>query len=82
MDSVVLVERRNIFHNSLIEIIREHHGEFLKDLNTDVPSAPSIKRWHPEFPLEDLPDIESADLPKPPEVEKLGTAKDVLGEIF
>lgn len=40
----------------------------------------NIKRWHPEFPLEDVPDVEAAALPQPPEVDKLETARDVLGE--
>lgn len=43
-------------------------------------SGMNIKRWHPEFPLEDIPDVEAAPLPQPPEVGKLDTARDVLGE--
>ena len=41
----------------------------------------NIKRWHPEFPLEDVPDVEVAPLPKPPQLDKLDTARDVLGEL-
>ncbi|XP_037797635.1 DNA replication factor Cdt1-like isoform X1 [Penaeus monodon] len=78
MDSVVLVERRNIFHNSLIDFVRDHHAEFLMTLEPPISSVGAIKRWHPEFALEDLPDIEEAALPQPPTMEKLETAKDVL----
>ncbi|XP_027230891.2 DNA replication factor Cdt1 [Penaeus vannamei] len=78
MDSVVLVERRNIFHNALINIVRDHHSEFLMTLEPPISSVGAIKRWHPEFALEDLPDIEEAPLPQPPTMEKLGTARDVL----
>ena len=47
----------------------------------EVPDPASIIRWHPFFPLEDVPDIEAAPLPQPPHQEKLGTAASVLGEI-
>ncbi|XP_064106846.1 DNA replication factor Cdt1-like [Macrobrachium nipponense] len=80
MDSVVLVERRNIFHNSLINIVREHHGEFLKSLDPPIDCNASIKRWHPAFPLEDVPDIEPSPLPQPPVTEKLDTAQDILSK--
>lgn len=55
---------------------------FLKTLEPPISSVGAIKRWHPEFALEDLPDIEEAALPKPPTMEKLETAKDVLGNFF
>lgn len=39
-----------------------------------------IVRWHPEFDVESCKAIELADLPEPPNVEKITTAKDVLGK--
>ncbi|XP_068232688.1 LOW QUALITY PROTEIN: DNA replication factor Cdt1 [Palaemon carinicauda] len=79
MDSVVMVERRNIFHNSLINIVREHHAEFLKSLDPPIINCDaSIKRWHPAFPLEDIPDIEPSPLPQPPVTETIDTAQDLL----
>ncbi|KAK4316208.1 hypothetical protein Pmani_012613 [Petrolisthes manimaculis] len=79
MDSIVLVERRNIFHNLLLTTLKEHHEEFLQSLDPPIPSSSvAIKRWHPEFPLEEIPDIEAAELPKPPVTNELNTAKDVL----
>ncbi|KAK7075003.1 replication licensing factor Cdt1 [Halocaridina rubra] len=79
MDSIVMVERRNIFHNSLIDILKEHHGEFLKTLDPPIlQNSANIKRWHPAFPLEDIPGIEPSPLPQPPTTDKLETAKDIL----
>lgn len=79
MDSIVMVERRNIFHNLLVDHLKEHHEQFLQSLDPPISgSGMSIKRWHPEFPLEDVPDVEAAPLPQPPEVGKLDTARDVL----
>lgn len=39
-----------------------------------------IVRWHPEFDVESCKPIEQSDLPQPPHVEKITTAKDVLGK--
>ncbi|XP_063886979.1 DNA replication factor Cdt1-like [Scylla paramamosain] len=79
MDSIVMVERRNIFHNLLIDQVKEYHDQFLQSLDPPISSAGmNIKRWHPEFPLEDVPEVEAAALPQPPHVDKLDTARDVL----
>ncbi|XP_076056063.1 chromatin licensing and DNA replication factor double parked [Oratosquilla oratoria] len=79
MDSVVIVERRNIFHNALIEILKQHHKEFLESLDPPIiDSLDNIRRWHPDFPLEDVPDVEVSDLPQPPNIEKFNTARLVL----
>ncbi|KAG0729771.1 DNA replication factor Cdt1 [Chionoecetes opilio] len=79
MDSVVMVERRNIFHNRLIEQVKEYHEQFLQSLEPPISSAGmDIKRWHPEFPLEEVPEVEAAAIPQPPHVDKLDTARDVL----
>jgi len=40
-----------------------------------------IKRWHPKFKLDELPDVEPSELPQPPFVKKFSTAKDVLDEV-
>ena len=38
-----------------------------------------MTRWHPKFLLDDVPDVEPASLPEPPDEQKeLVTAKDVL----
>ncbi|XP_069186272.1 LOW QUALITY PROTEIN: DNA replication factor Cdt1 [Procambarus clarkii] len=79
MDSIVMVERRNIFHNSLVDILRDHHDHFLQSLEPPIMSCGmSIKRWHPDFLLEDVPEIEPSPLPQPPAVETFDTARDIL----
>lgn len=37
-----------------------------------------LTRWHPRFNVDEVPDIEPAELPQPPAVEKLTTAQEVL----
>ncbi|XP_038067962.1 DNA replication factor Cdt1-like [Patiria miniata] len=75
----MLIARRSIFHNNLVDIIKEHHNEFLSKLERPL-SVPSDKltRWHPKFPLDQIPDVEPAALPQPPTVTTYNTAKDVL----
>jgi chromatin licensing and DNA replication factor 1 len=43
-----------------------YRKDFLKSLGIkDVPFD-ELKRWHPKFDLENVREIEEADLPKPP----------------
>ncbi|XP_076109679.1 DNA replication factor Cdt1-like [Mytilus galloprovincialis] len=74
-----LLERRSVFTNKLISIVKRHHKEFLSNLDKplNVPDD-KITRWHPKFRLDEVADIEPSDLPKPPNVEVYQTAKDVL----
>lgn len=37
-----------------------------------------LTRWHPHFNVDEVPDIEPAELPQPPTTEKLATAQEVL----
>jgi chromatin licensing and DNA replication factor 1 len=41
--------------------------------------AKDLKRWHPKFNLENCPDIEQSELPKPPNDLKCKTGQDLLG---
>uniref|UniRef100_A0AAA9U2P2 DNA replication factor Cdt1 n=1 Tax=Bos taurus TaxID=9913 RepID=A0AAA9U2P2_BOVIN len=52
---------------------------FLASLNPpmEVPED-QLTRWHPRFNVDGVPDIEPAELPQPPAVEKLTTAQEVL----
>jgi len=81
MTSTILSERRNMFQNCLIEIIKTHHDTFLETLDEPHVSADDLKRWHPEFDLAEIPDVEMSTLPKRPESdEKLDSAVDVLSK--
>ncbi|XP_077983245.1 DNA replication factor Cdt1-like [Glandiceps talaboti] len=74
-----LIERKNIFHHRLVDIVKYHHANFLSTL-TPPMSVPSdkITRWHPKFPVDQVPDVEPAPLPEAPNIMKYTTAKDVL----
>ncbi|XP_050398494.2 DNA replication factor Cdt1 [Patella vulgata] len=76
-----LLERRNVFHTELINRVKYHHKNFLDNLDKPL-SIPDdkITRWHPAFPLDQVADIEAAELPQPPVVNKYHSAKDVLDE--
>ncbi|XP_073515684.1 DNA replication factor Cdt1 [Phyllobates terribilis] len=74
-----LLERRKFFHRSLTDIVKQHHRSFLATLNPPmvVPDH-QLTRWHPRFNVDEVPDVVAAELPQPPQVEKLSTAQEVL----
>ncbi|XP_053304832.1 DNA replication factor Cdt1 [Spea bombifrons] len=74
-----LLKRRHFFNRNLTTIVKQHHRAFLASLNPPmlVPDD-KLTRWHPRFNVDEVPDIEAAELPLPPQVEKLSTAQDIL----
>lgn len=75
----MMLERRRILFQKLLDKIKFYHQEFLSTLDPPlVISKDRITRWHPEFDIERVPDIEQSDLPQPPQEEKFTTGKDVL----
>ena len=56
-----------------------HLQQFLTSLNPplEIPDE-KVLRWHPAFQLDGVPNIEEAQLPKPPLTESYTTAQDVL----
>ncbi|XP_022908921.2 DNA replication factor Cdt1 [Onthophagus taurus] len=77
MSSDVLLERRRKFNRLLIEKVHQYHDEFLKSVGLNI-NKEKLKRWHPEFSLETVPDIECEKLPEPPQENKVTTGKEVL----
>jgi chromatin licensing and DNA replication factor 1 len=79
MTSQILLNRRRTFYEILIDKIKDYHNEFLSSLipPMTIPKD-SITRWHPEFDIERVPDIECSDLPQVPVEEKFTSGKDVL----
>ncbi len=62
-----LVKRRKVFHNGLILIVREHHRKFLSTLDPPLTiPEDKVLRWHPEFILDNVPNVVEASLPQPP----------------
>ncbi|XP_066593065.1 DNA replication factor Cdt1 isoform X2 [Prorops nasuta] len=79
MSPTVLVERMRFFYNTLLERVKDEHEKFLRTLNPPlvIPKG-KVMRWHPEFDVESCKMIEVAELPQPPNVEKVSSAKDAL----
>ena len=81
MKPSLLLERRRRFYNNLLELVKTHHEEFLQSLDPPIViSRESLTRWHPEFAIDQVPDIPASALPQPPNLEKCCSAKDVLGQ--
>lgn len=75
----ILIERSKKMTKILVDLVFEEHSKFLQKL--DVPmtvTRGALKRWHPEFELESVPDIAQGELPQPPNVEKFSSARDIL----
>uniref|UniRef100_T1IIR9 CDT1 Geminin-binding domain-containing protein n=1 Tax=Strigamia maritima TaxID=126957 RepID=T1IIR9_STRMM len=79
LTSTLLIERKNQFQARLLDIVKHHHEAFIRSLNPLVTiDMEQIVRWHPDFKVDDIPDVEQAELPQPPNIPKHTTAKDVL----
>ncbi|KOB75338.1 Uncharacterized protein OBRU01_07661 [Operophtera brumata] len=81
MNPTVLLERRRFFNDTLLQLVKKQHAQYL--LNLDPPMViPDEKlcRWHPEFEIEKLPEVDSAKLPDMPNADKFSTAQDVLAK--
>lgn len=52
---------------------------FLASLNPPlVVPEHKLTRWHPRFKVDEVPPVVPAELPRPPQVDKLSTAQEVL----
>ncbi|NXY76285.1 CDT1 factor, partial [Glareola pratincola] len=74
-----LLERRKEFNRNLVNIVKQHHKAFLAALSPPmaVPEE-KLTRWHPRFNVDEVPDIIPAELPRPPQEDRLTTAQEVL----
>ncbi|XP_075694729.1 DNA replication factor Cdt1 [Rhinoderma darwinii] len=74
-----LLERRKLFQRSLTNIVKQHHRSFLATLNPPmVVPDDQLTRWHPRFNVDQVPDVVPAELPQPPQIDRLTTAQEVL----
>uniref|UniRef100_A0A182JN51 CDT1 Geminin-binding domain-containing protein n=1 Tax=Anopheles atroparvus TaxID=41427 RepID=A0A182JN51_ANOAO len=79
MNPKVMIERYQHFNRLLLEKVKDAHQAFL--LSREPPlkiDREQVRRWHVNFNLENCPEIEQAELPQPPNVERFSSAKDVL----
>lgn len=81
MNPTVLLERRRFFYDTLLQLVKKHHAQYLLTLDPPmvIPND-KLSRWHPEFEIEKLPEVECTKLPEMPNVEKFSTAQDVLAK--
>uniref|UniRef100_A0A3B3HTS3 Chromatin licensing and DNA replication factor 1 n=1 Tax=Oryzias latipes TaxID=8090 RepID=A0A3B3HTS3_ORYLA len=79
LSASLLLERRRVFHQNLISLVKQHHQEFLSSLVPPV-SVPEdrLTRWHPRFNVDLVPAVPVSPLPEPPHRETLSTAQEVL----
>ncbi|NWR79480.1 CDT1 factor, partial [Centropus unirufus] len=74
-----LLQRRKEFNHNLVNIVKQHHKAFLAALNPPmVVPEEKLTRWHPRFNVDEVPDITPAELPRPPQEDRLSTAQEVL----
>lgn len=79
MNPQVLIERTRKFTDMLVDLVFDEHSKFLQSLEKPMTvSKKALKRWHPDFDLEKVPDVICGDLPLPPNTEKFSSAKDIL----
>uniref|UniRef100_A0A8C8VI84 Chromatin licensing and DNA replication factor 1 n=1 Tax=Pelusios castaneus TaxID=367368 RepID=A0A8C8VI84_9SAUR len=74
-----LLERKRVFSRNLVNIVKQHHKTFMASLSPPmvIPDE-KLTRWHPRFNVDGVPDIIPADLPRPPQVDRLTSAQEVL----
>lgn len=81
MESSVMIARQKQFKNELLKITMSHHQEYLaKNYPSLSVNDNDIMRWHPCFPLDEVPEIDQSTLPEPPQVKTFSTAQDVLDQ--
>uniref|UniRef100_A0A034WI11 DNA replication factor Cdt1 n=1 Tax=Bactrocera dorsalis TaxID=27457 RepID=A0A034WI11_BACDO len=79
MNPQVMTERLQRFTNTMLQRVLNEHEKFLQTLDPPIRIPKSkVTRWHPDFELENCPEIECAHLPQPPNVEKYSSARDIL----
>lgn len=77
--SDILLQRRRTLFSKLLDLTKNYHHEFLSSLDPPlIISKNRITRWHPEFDIERVPDVETSELPPPPEEQTFTSGKDVL----
>lgn len=81
IESSTLIARQKQFKNMLMKRTMEHHRAYLgKNYPSLSINDDEIMRWHPCFPLDEVPEIEQSSLPECPQVKTFMTAKDVLNQ--
>ena len=75
--SNTLIARRLHFEKQLVDIVNVHHPKFLRKLNMKIKDE-EYHRWHPNFNLNNVPDIKLSALPQSPVIKNFTTAADLM----
>jgi len=74
-----LVERRQIFSNSLLQLMKDQHAEFLSNLKPPIVIDDSLlTAWHKDFNVDSCLDVEELALPPHPDQEPVQSLKEPL----
>jgi len=75
-----MVERKSLFRNGLINIVKTQHKQFCSELNPPIviDENKSLQRFHKDFNVDKCTAIEEAEFPPKPEVEMVTTAAQIL----
>lgn len=74
-----MVERKAIFHNSLVNIVKDHHKLFCSKLDPPIQvDDGNLVKFHKDFEVDQCPPIQESEMPKQPHVEKVTTAAEIL----
>jgi len=61
-----LVNRRQVFHNALLQLVKDQHNTFLANLNPPITVADNqLTAWHRDFLLDQCNPIDEVPLPLP-----------------
>lgn len=75
----LLIERASTLTRILTDLVFDEHQKFLQTLEVPMSvTRGALKRWHPDFDLESVPEIQHGQIPAPPNVEKFSSARDIL----
>ncbi|XP_003741852.1 DNA replication factor Cdt1 [Galendromus occidentalis] len=77
-----LMQRKSEFKEKLILNVARYHQQFIdKHMpGSEIPME-ALKRWHPKFRLDEIPDITEAEVPKLPDSSETPKAKDILERV-
>lgn len=75
----LLIERAANLTKVLTDLVFDQHDKFLQNLEVPINvTRGSLKRWHPDFDLENVSDVEHGNIPQPPNAERFSEARNVL----
>lgn len=81
MSPSVILMRKNFFTRKLLDLTKKHHKDYLQALHPPIViDDNSLTKWHPNFPLDKVPDIDPIPgaLPEAPVKSDADSVEDYL----